>query len=101
MGDKPGSMDYSNGLRQAIAETPPEWDFSTWDYQTELACCAEKPEAIQQYGVEAQTQAREVVRELQNQRDAVEASRAQVLAQTEQQGAQAKESHAPPSSQPI
>ena len=37
--------------------------------------------------------------ELQDQRDAAEASRAQVEAQAEREGAQAKESHAPPSSQ--
>ena len=40
-----------------------------------------------------------MVWELQDQRDAAEASRAQVEAGAERKGAQAKESHAPPSSQ--
>ena len=94
-----GYMDYSDALRQAIAEMPPKWDFSTWDYQTQLACSAEETEAIQQYGVAIQRRAYEIVCELQNQRDAAEASRAQTEAGAERKGAQAKESHAPPSSQ--
>ena len=92
-------MDYSGALRQAIAEMPPKWDFSTWDYQTQLACSAEETEATQQYGVEIPRRAYEIVCELQDQRDAVEASRAQIKARAERKGAQAKESHAPPSSE--
>ena len=92
-------MDYSVALRQATAEMPPKWDSSTWNYQTQLACSAEETEAIQQYGVAIQRRAYEIVCELQNQRDAAEASRAQIEARAERNGVQAKESHAPPSSQ--
>ena len=94
-----GYMDYSNALRQAIAEMPSKWDFTTWDYQTQLACSAAETEAIQQYGVAIQRRAYEIVCELQDQRDAAEASRAQTEARAERKGAQAKESHALPSSQ--
>ena len=93
-----GYMDYSDALRQAIAEVPTKWDFSTWDYQTQLACSAEKTEAIQQYGVPIQRRAYETVCKLQDQRDAAEASRAQTEARAQRRGAQAKKSHAPPSS---
>eukprot|EP00904_Undaria_pinnatifida_P012419 jgi/Undpi1/8307/HiC_scaffold_25.g10776.m1 len=94
-----GNMDYSDALRQAIAKMRPKWDFSTWDYRTVLACSAEETEAIHQYGVEQRRRACEIVSGLQDQRDVPEASRAQVEARAERKGAQAKESHAPPSSQ--
>ena len=55
-----GYMDYSDALRQAIAEMLPKWDFSTWEYQTQLACSAEETEAIQQYGVAIQKRAYEI-----------------------------------------
>ena len=92
-------MDCSDALRQAIAEMRPKWDSSTWDYQTHLAFSAQEREAIQQYRVEKQRRAYEIVCELQDQRDAAEASRAQIEARAEGKGAQAKESHAPQSSQ--
>ena len=82
-----------------IAEVPPEWDFSTCDYQTQLACSAEETEAIQQYGIAIQRRAYETECELQHQRDAAEARRAQTEEREERRGAQAKESHAPPSCQ--
>ena len=63
-------MNYSDALRQAIhrlhSGDAPKWDFSTWDYQTQLACSAEETEAIQQYGVAIQRQAYEIVCELQD-----------------------------------
>ena len=76
-----GYIDDSDALRQAIiiAEMRPKWDFSIWDHQTQLAYPAEETEAIQQYGVEIQRRAYEIVCELQeDQRDAAEASRAQI-----------------------
>ena len=94
-----GYVNYFDALWQAIAEmSPKKWDVSTWDYQTLLACSAEETEAIQQYGVEIQRQAYEVVCELQDQRDAAEASRAQIKARAERKGPQAEESHVPLSS---
>ena len=98
-----GYVNYSDALRQAIhllhSGDAPKWDFSTWDYQTQLTCSAEESEAIQQYGVAMQRRAYEMGCELQDQRDAAEASRAQTKARAERKGAQAKESHAPPSGQ--
>ena len=47
-----GYMEYSDALRQAIAEMPLKWDLSTCDYQPQLAFSAEETEAKQQYGVE-------------------------------------------------
>ena len=95
-----GYLDYSDALRRAtVVEITPKWDSSTWNYQTQLDCPAEETEAIQQYGVEIQKRAYEIACELQDQQDAAEASRAQMEARAERKGAQAKESHAPPSSQ--
>ena len=82
-----------------IAEMSPKRDFSTWDYQTQRACSAEETEAIQQYEVAIQRRAYEIVCELQDQRDATGASRAQTEARAERKRAQAKESHSPPFSQ--
>ena len=93
-------MDYSDALQQAIAEIPPRWYFSTWDYRTALDCSEKETEAVyHQYVVEQRRRACETVRELQDQRDAGEASRAQVESRAERKGAQAKERDAPPSSQ--
>ena len=89
-------MDYSNALRQAIAEVPPKWGFSTWDYQTELACSAEEREAIQQYGVEVRRRAYEIVRELQDHREAAEARQAEHKQRHEQNGREHRPKRAMP-----
>ena len=86
-------MDWSDALRQAILRMhsgdAPEVGFLNLGLSTE---------ATQQCGVEIQRRAYEIVCELQDQRDATEASRAQIEARAERKGVQAKESHAPPSS---
>eukprot|EP00904_Undaria_pinnatifida_P009492 jgi/Undpi1/5673/HiC_scaffold_2.g00947.m1 len=52
----------------ATAEMPSKWDFSTWDYQTQLVCFAEETEAIQQHGVEIQRRAYEIVQVIERER---------------------------------
>ena len=94
-------MDYADcasALVRAWAEYPPRWDFSNWNYRTNMGCSPEETYSIHDYGVELRRRAWTIVA-TQCHRDTADVSHEQVERRTDDRGASAKESGALLSSQ--
>ena len=45
-------VDYVSGLRRALADNPPRWDFYNGTFLTMMVCTAEEQTAIYEYQVD-------------------------------------------------